>query len=128
MPQAITKRRGLTRLLYTLVNSGRALRWLLRLEEAFQLESVLALIFLPSVYFIASSPLQASIMVAVTLLVLLVEALNTAIEVVVDRISTEHHSLSGLAKDLGSLAVTLALLTWLDVWVPIVWPLITRYI
>ena len=118
MPQAITKRRGLTRLLYTLVNSGRALHWLLRHEEAFQLEAVLALIFLPSVYFIASSPLQASLMVAVTLLVLLVEALNTAIEVVVDRISTEHHSLSGLAKDLGSLAVTLALLTWLAVWVP----------
>lgn len=128
MSQTITKRRGLTRLLYTLVNSGRALRWLLRHEEAFQLESVLALTLLPSVYFIASSPLQASVMVAVTLLVLMVEALNTAIEVVVDRISTEHHSLSGLAKDLGSLAVTLALLIWLAVWVPIVWPLITRYI
>jgi diacylglycerol kinase (ATP) len=102
------------------------LRWLLRHEEAFQLEAVLALILLPSVYFIASSPLQASIMVTATLLVLMVEALNTAIEVVVDRISTEHHSLSGLAKDLGSLAVTLALVAWLAVWVPIVWPLITR--
>ncbi|MDG4871037.1 diacylglycerol kinase, partial [Guyparkeria sp. 1SP6A2] len=50
------------------------------------------------------------------LLVLIVELLNSAIENVVDRIGTEHHELSGRAKDIGSAAVMLSLimagLTW----------------
>lgn len=49
-------------------------------------------------------------------LVLIVELLNSAIENVVDRIGTEHHELSGRAKDIGSAAVMLSLmmagLTW----------------
>ena len=48
-------------------------------------------------------------LVAVLLLVLIVELVNSAIESVVDRIGFEHHELSGRAKDLGSAAVSLAL-------------------
>jgi diacylglycerol kinase (ATP) len=48
--------------------------------------------------------------------VLIVELLNTAIEFVVDRVGTDHHELSGRAKDLGSAAVftsiALAMLVW----------------
>ena len=44
------------------------------------------------------------------LLLLIVELLNTGIEVVVDRIGLERHALSGFAKDLGSAAVLLSLL------------------
>jgi diacylglycerol kinase (ATP) len=50
------------------------------------------------------------------LVLLIVELLNTGIEVVVDRIGLERHALSGFAKDLGSAAVLLSLLlvalTW----------------
>ena len=53
------------------------------------------------------------------LMVLIVEMLNTAIEVVVDRIGSGRHLLSGRAKDLGSAAVHLSLLQ-----VPFVWGLI----
>ncbi len=49
-------------------------------------------------------------------MVLIIETLNTAIEVLTDRIGLEHNTLSGLAKDLGSLAVTLSLLLWAVVW------------
>ena len=45
-------------------------------------------------------------------MVLIIETLKTAIEVLTDRIGLEHNTLSGLAKDLGSLAVTLSLLLW----------------
>jgi len=49
-------------------------------------------------------------------LVLIVELLNTAVEFVVDRVGTDHHELSGRAKDLGSAAVftsiALAMLVW----------------
>ena len=48
--------------------------------------------------------------------VLIVEVLNTSIEVLTDRIGLDRHELSGLAKDLGSLAVTLSLLLWAIVW------------
>jgi len=50
------------------------------------------------------------------LLVLVVEAINSAIEAVVDRNSLEHHELSGRAKDLGSLAVTISFIIATIVW------------
>lgn len=49
------------------------------------------------------------LLVGSILLVLIVELLNTGIEIVVDRISFEHHELSGRAKDVGSAAVMTAL-------------------
>jgi diacylglycerol kinase (ATP) len=56
------------------------------------------------------------LLVGSVLLVLIVELLNTGIEIVVDRISFERHELSGRAKDVGSAAVltalTLAAMTW----------------
>lgn len=44
------------------------------------------------------------------LAVLIVETLNSAIECVVDKVSTDNHKLSGRAKDYGSLAVLLTLI------------------
>ena len=38
----VVRRTGLNRLLFTVVNSGKGLRFLLRKEEAFQLEVLLA--------------------------------------------------------------------------------------
>ncbi|MGD8577460.1 MAG: diacylglycerol kinase, partial [Thiohalophilus sp.] len=49
-------------------------------------------------------------------LVLLAELLNSAIEAVVDRISSEKHDLSGRAKDIGSAAVFIALINVLVIW------------
>jgi diacylglycerol kinase (ATP) len=50
------------------------------------------------------------------LIVLMVELLNTGIELVVDRIGLERHELSGRAKDVGSAAVLMALLLFVLVW------------
>jgi diacylglycerol kinase (ATP) len=52
----------------------------------------------------------------VLLMVLIVELLNTGIEVVVDRIGLEFHELSGRAKDAGSAAVLISLILFLAVW------------
>ena len=49
-------------------------------------------------------------------LVLIVELLNSAIEAVVDRIGPERNELSGIAKDLGSLAVFVSLVNGGVVW------------
>jgi diacylglycerol kinase (ATP) len=49
-------------------------------------------------------------------LVLIAELINTTIERIVDRISTDHHALSGQAKDMGSAIVLLALIFSVFVW------------
>ena len=51
-----------------------------------------------------------------TLLILLVELLNTAIETTLDRIGTEENDLTKYAKDMGSGAVLISLLLWLITW------------
>jgi len=61
--------------------------------------------------------------VAVLLLVLIVELLNSAVEAVVDRVSLDRHPLSKNAKDLGSAAVMLAFLLALVTWAVILAPL-----
>ena len=48
--------------------------------------------------------------------VLIVEILNSAIECIVDRVGTEHHALSGRAKDYASLAVLLSILIAVAIW------------
>ena len=121
----VIRRTGLRRLLFTLVNSGKGLRFLLRREEAFQLEALLACVLIPVAILLPVSPVERVLLIAAVFTVLIVEVLNTSIEVLTDRVSLDRHELSGLAKDLGSLAVTLSLLLWAIVWgviVPNYWP------
>jgi diacylglycerol kinase (ATP) len=58
-------------------------------------------------------------------LVLIVELINTAIEATVDRIGAQWHELAKRAKDLGSAAVFLALLSCLCVWAGALWARLT---
>jgi len=121
----VVRRTGLRRLLFTLVNSAKGLRFLLRKEEAFQLEALLACVLIPVAILLPVSPVERVLLIGAVFTVLIVEVLNTSIEVLTDRVSLDRHELSGLAKDLGSLAVTLSLLLWVIVWgviVPKYWP------
>jgi diacylglycerol kinase (ATP) len=62
------------------------------------------------------SAFEKFMLIAVLVLVLIVELINSAIEAIVDRISLERHPLSKNAKDFGSAAVMLtcgiALAAW----------------
>jgi diacylglycerol kinase (ATP) len=88
-------------------------------ESAFRQELWLCFLLLPVSVFIADSGVQLALLIGTSILLLLVEIINSAIEAVVDRIGLEQHELSGRAKDLGSAAVFLALcicvITWLGV-------------
>lgn len=79
-------------------------------ETAFRQELALCVILLPLAWWIGDGPVEWILLLGSCLLVLIVELLNSAIESVVDRIGTEHHELSGRAKDIGSAAVMLSLL------------------
>lgn len=90
-------------------------------EVAFRLEIFLAAIMIPLAFFLGKTPLQKSLLISSILLVFVIELLNSAIEAVVDRIGTEHHDLSGRAKDLGSAAVFIALIMLVVIWGGVIW-------
>ena len=111
---------GLKRIRQAGVYSFRGWIAALRHEAAFRQELFLAVLFLPIAMFIDVTRTERVILVTVTIFVLIVELLNSAVEAVVDRVGVEHHELSGRAKDLGSAAVMTSLLLWLYVWGEIV--------
>ena len=85
-------------------------------ESAFRQESMLALLLTPLAIFLGQNAIEYILLIGSVLLVLVVELLNSAIEAVVDRISDEHHELSGRAKDIGSAAVFISLCIVVLVW------------
>ncbi|WP_269458624.1 diacylglycerol kinase [Sterolibacterium denitrificans] len=110
---------GLRRIWRAGVYSRDGLIAAFRHEAAFRQELLLIIPLLPLALWLPASGPGKALMLASLLLVLIVELLNSAIEAVVDRISTERHPLAKRAKDLGSAAVLIALLN-----VPVVWLLV----
>ena len=109
-------RTGPARILHASKYSLKGLRAAWRHEEAFRQESMLALIMLPGALWLGTNASQRSVLIATVIIVVIVELINSAIEAVVDRISTDHHPLSGQAKDIGSAAVMLSLLLCISCW------------
>ncbi|MFZ2492893.1 MAG: diacylglycerol kinase [Thermoanaerobaculia bacterium] len=72
--------------------------------------------------------LEHLVLMLSTLLVVVVEFVNSAIESAVDRISKEHHPLSGLAKDYANVAVVIAVLMMGMSWLVIAGPLLMRWL
>ena len=99
--------------------AGLAAAW--RGEEAFRQEVLLGLVLTPFALWLGQSGMERLLLIASWLVVLIVEILNTAVEATVDRISDEHHPLSGKAKDLGSAAVFLSLVLAALVWGTVAW-------
>jgi diacylglycerol kinase (ATP) len=117
----IQKQKGLKRVYFALLNSIRALCWLIKNEAAFRQEFMLSVVLILLSFYLDITALEQLMLICVLGLVLIVEVLNTAIEATVDRIGLEHHSLSGLAKDLGSLAVLLSLFIAFATWLVVLW-------
>ncbi|CAA6817774.1 MAG: Diacylglycerol kinase (EC [uncultured Thiotrichaceae bacterium] len=99
--------------------SWQGLRAAYKHEEAFRQEFFLLLISVPLALWLGDNALEIGLMVSSIILVLIVEILNSAIEAVVDRFGGEMHELSGRAKDMGSAAVSLALLYALVCWISV---------
>jgi diacylglycerol kinase (ATP) len=95
---------GLRRLIRAAGYSWQGLVAAFRNEPAFRQEVALSFLFIPLALWLGHTGLERALLVAVWLLVLMFELLNSAIEAVVDRIGSERHELSGRAKDIGSAA------------------------
>jgi len=107
---------GLTRIWRAFFYSMAGLSAALKHEHAFRQEVLLALVLIPLTFFLPASAIGKALMIGAVLLVLIVELLNSAVEAVVDRVSTENHPLAKRAKDIGSAAVFIALVNVAVVW------------
>jgi diacylglycerol kinase (ATP) len=107
---------GAARVWLATLNSLRGLRHCYHSEAAFRQEVWAACVLIPLALWLGRTGVERALLAGSILFVMIVELLNTGIEVVVDRISHERHHLSGFAKDLGSSAVLLALLLAVITW------------
>ncbi len=112
---------GAERLWLATLNSLRGLKHCYYSEAAFRQEVWAACVLLPLALWLGRNGIERTLLAGSVLFVLVVELLNTGIEVVVDRISNERHRLSGFAKDLGSSAVLLSLLLAVATWTLVLW-------
>jgi diacylglycerol kinase (ATP) len=97
-------------------NSWGGFKGAWREEEAFRQEILAGVFLVPLALWLGENGIERALMLGSLFVVLIVELLNSSIEATVDRIGTERHTLSGLAKDLGSAAVAVALLLVVVVW------------
>lgn len=107
---------GLSRIVKAGQCSMQGLQAVYKHEAAFRQETLGALVLLPVAFWVGNTPLGICLMIFGLGLVLLVEVLNSAIEAIVDRVGLEQQELSGRAKDLGSLAVLMAILLCALIW------------
>lgn len=98
--------------------AGIKVAW--RYHWAFRAEVLICIVAMPLALILGKTGVQRALLLSSLLLVLIVEVLNSAIEVVVDRIGLEKHRLSGQAKDLGSAAVLLSGINAAVVWAMII--------
>src|SRR5574344_2123821 len=77
-------------------------------EAAFRQDLVVFVVFGIVAIFMPVILWQKALLISSLLLILLMELTNTAIEVVIDRISPDYHELSKKAKDIGSLLVLIS--------------------
>lgn len=104
------------RLIYASQYSWQGLQSALANAAAFKQEC-LAFVLLCLISFLLDvSAVEQVAMIISMLLLRIFEILNSAIECVVDRVSTERHTLSGRAKDYGSLAVFIAIIIAMLSW------------
>lgn len=109
-------RTGLARILAAIVYSRDGFVAAFKGEAAFRQLVALYVVLIPLAFFCPVGRGERALMIAVCLLSLIVELLNSAIEAVVDRISAERHPLSKNAKDMGSAAQLVALVMVAAVW------------
>jgi len=99
------------------VNSWHGIRFAVRSEQAIREELIALVLAVPAAWLIGVTPMRRVELIGVVAMVLTVELLNTAIEKLADRLTTDHDPQIGRVKDMGSAAVGVALaiagLVWL---------------
>ena len=112
-------KKGFDRLSAALNNSFEGLKATFKNEEAFRQEIFLALILIPVAFYTGDTTVEKILLVSSLILLIVIELINTGIEVIIDSVSLDKNELSKLAKDIGSAAVLIAFLNCFIVWLMI---------
>jgi diacylglycerol kinase (ATP) len=91
------------------LNSRNGMIFAMRSEQAIREELVALVLALPASWLAGATMMRRVELVAAVVLVLIVELLNTAIEKLSDRLTTDHDPQIGRVKDMGSAAVGVTL-------------------
>ena len=114
-------RTGIDRVVHAIGYSLAGLTTAYRGESAFRQEVWVAVVLAPSAFWVGRNWVEVALLIGSTLLVLIVELLNSGIEAAIDRVSFDWHDLSKRAKDLASAAVLLSLLLCAGIWTAALW-------
>ncbi len=117
---------GATRIIHAFGYALLGLKAAFKNEASFRQELLLAAFMIPAGIYLGADPLEKALLVAVVLLVLIIELLNSALEAIVDRIGGEYHELAGRAKDMGAAAVFISLILVVSIWLIILYPTTSR--
>ncbi|PCI72683.1 MAG: diacylglycerol kinase [Gammaproteobacteria bacterium] len=109
-------KQGIERIIDATKYSMKGFKAVWRFEAAFRQELTLAVIGVVTAFFVARSIADFLWLILPLFIVLIAELANSAIEATVDRISSEHHELSGRAKDIGSAMVFVSLVLTVLIW------------
>ena len=99
---------GIHRILMAFVYSYHGLCAVYKSEAAFRQDLLACAVGLILSALFANNATEWAVMIFSLFMIVLMELVNSAIEVIIDRISPKYHPLSGKAKDIGSLLVCLA--------------------
>jgi len=108
--------KGLIRLIDGFRFSMKGYKAAIKYEESFRIELGFALFLFPLGFWLGDNVVERAVLIFPLFLVLVAELLNSGIETAIDRISTEHHPLSGRAKDVGSAACFTAQMSVILIW------------
>ena len=92
------------------INTRNGLAFAIRSEQAVREELFALALSLPLAWLIGTTTMRRIELIAAVVMVLIVELLNTAIEKLADRFTTDHDPQIGRVKDMGSAAVGVSLL------------------
>ena len=90
-------------------------------ETAFRQEAMASIVLVPLAFWLGNGWVEVALLAGSAVMLMVVELLNTAIESAIDRFGPEWHVLSKRAKDMGSAAVLLSLLTCSGIWIAALW-------
>lgn len=115
-------RGGFQRLYNATIYSIQGLQAAYKNEAAFRQEVLLSIFLIPLGLWLGETGVERALLVGSILLVMMIELINSGIEAVVDRFGGERHELSGIAKDVGSAAVLVALINVIVIWCLVLFP------
>ena len=91
------------------INSRNGLAFAIRSEQAIREELVALVLAFPMAWLVGATTMRRVELIVAVAFVLVVELLNTAIEKLSDRLTTDHDPQIGRVKDMGSAAVGVSL-------------------